>query len=170
MKKHQRGLFIVEFAIAASALFIVLYAVIELARVMFIWNTGVEATRRGARVAAVCPIGHPAVADVTVFDDPNAPVGTSPILRGLTPADVTVAYLDIDGTPGETVFGDIRFVRVAINNYLVDPLIPFVDTTFTLPPFTTTIPSESLGFIPDPDNPGAAPVCSCYNNPSPCQP
>jgi Flp pilus assembly protein TadG len=165
MKKRQQGLFIVEFAIIAVAVFIVLFTILELARVIWVWNTADEATRRGARVAAVCPINHPAVAEATVF----APAGggpNSPILRGLTTSNVTVMYLDENGAE-DNDYNDIRYVRVALSNYTITPLIPFVNTEFTLPSFETTIPSESLGLIPDPDNPGNPPVCSCFGSTGP---
>jgi hypothetical protein len=165
MSKREQGLFTVEFAIAATALFIVMFAVIELARIIWVWNTVDEATRRGARVAAVCPINHPAVPEVTIFAQPGGGPD-SPILQGLSTGNVNVQYLDQDGNP-DTDFQDIRFVRVSINNYSITPLIPFVRTVFTLPPFETTIPSESLGYIPDVDDPLADPVCSCYGSPGP---
>jgi hypothetical protein len=165
MSKREQGTFTVEFAIIAAALFIVLFAVIELAHLLWIWNTATEATRRGARVAAVCPINHPAVPEVTVFAQPGGGPG-SPILKDLSTANVSVEYLNQDGDP-DTDFRDIAFVRVSLNNYTFTPLIPFVNVDFTLPPFETTIPSESLGYIPDPDDPVADPVCSCYGSPGP---
>ena len=166
MKKSERGLFLVEFAIIAAALFLVLFAVIELSRIIWIWNTADEATRRGARVAAVCPIDHPAVPEATIFATAGSG-GPSPILRGLTTANVSVAYLDEVGD-AETSYELVKYVRVSLNNYTVTPLIPFINTTFTLPAFETTIPSESLGLIPDPDNPTAAARCSCFGVDRPC--
>lgn len=165
MSKREQGLFTVEFAIIATALFMVLFAVIELSRIIWVWNTIDEATRRGARLAAVCPINHPAVPEVTVFAQPGGGPD-SPILGGLSTANVNVQYLDQDGDP-DTDYEDIRFVRVSINNYSITPMIPFVNTVFTLPPFTTTLPSESLGLIPDPDDPTAAAVCSCFGSSGP---
>ena len=163
MKKNEQGLFIVEFAIIAAGLFIVLFAVMELARIIWVWNTADEATRRGARVAAVCPINDQAPECVTVFADPNcADPSSSPILRGLSTSNVTVSYLGGDGTVlTPPTFDDTRFVRVSLSGYTITPLIPFIDASFTLPPFETTIPSESLGLVPDPDNPTAAPVFDC---------
>ena len=165
MRKQEQGIFTVEFAIIAATLFIVLFAVIELAHVLWIWNTASEATRRGARVAAVCPINHPAVAEVTVFAQPGGGPD-SPILNGLSTSNVSVEYLDEDGDP-DTDFRDIAYVRVLLSNYTFTPLIPFVNVDFTLPPFETTIPSESLGYIPDVDDPTADPVCSCYGSTGP---
>jgi len=168
MKKREQGTFIVEFAIIAAALFLVLFAVMELSRIIWIWNTADEATRRGARVAAVCPIGHPGVARATVFADPSGSgAATSPILRGLTTANVTVDYLDASGgnQGGAPVFNNTRYVRVSLSGYTVTPLIPFINTTITLPDFETTIPSESLGLIP----PADPPVCGCFGDtPVPC--
>ncbi|MGV6826249.1 MAG: TadE/TadG family type IV pilus assembly protein [bacterium] len=177
MKTREKGLFIVEFAIISVALFIVLFAVLELARIIWVWNTANEATRRGARVAAVCPIDHPAIPEATIFATAGSG-SASPILRGLTTANVLVSYFDengnvlctSDGSCAGTSFGDVRYVRSALRNYTVTPLIPFVNTTFTLPTFETTLPAESLGLIPDPDNPGAPPVCSCFGTATPCEP
>ena len=165
MKKKQKGSIIVEFDIIAAALFIVLFAVIDLARHLWIWNTAAEATRRGARVAAVCPIDvgdHSKVHRATVFADiSNSGPATSPILRELDTGHVDVFYLDEDGTdltaddtPPPT-FENTRYVRVSLSGYPVKALIPFIDIDITLPPFETTIPSESLGLVPpDPDIPG----------------
>nr|WP_305907145.1 TadE family protein [Methylomarinum sp. Ch1-1]MDP4519872.1 pilus assembly protein [Methylomarinum sp. Ch1-1] len=56
MRKLQRGASMVEFALIALVFFTLIFGIIEFARVMFVYNTLVEATRRGARVAAVCPV------------------------------------------------------------------------------------------------------------------
>ena len=164
MKSRQihRGMFIVEFAIVASVLFVVLLAAIELSRMIWIWNTVDEATRRGARLAAVCEIGHSDIPEATIFASSGET--TSPILRGLEKCNVCVEYLNVDGTVlGTPAFEDVRYVRVSINSnspscqtcpkYDVDPIIPFVPGTYTLPTFETTLPSESLGYIPDSDPP-----------------
>ena len=176
MNRREHGLFIVEFAIMAVGMFVLIFAVIELARLIWVWNTIDEATRRGARVAAVCPIDHPDVARATVFAS-YAPgssgnpgsygSGNSTILRGLDEGDVDVFYLGEDGTPSD-VFEDVRYVRVQVN-HTVTPLIPFFERTLTLPPFETTLPAESLGFIPNPDDPSDF-ECSCFGVSSTCSP
>jgi Flp pilus assembly protein TadG len=145
--QRHRGTTTVEFAIVASLLFTVLFGVIEVGRALFVWNTIGEATRRGARVAAVCPPNHPAIAKVAVFSDPVGG-GASPILKNLTTANVQVDYLDESGTP-TAVFPDIRYVRVGISNYQHTLMIPFLTHTINVPPFTTTLPAESLGYIPE---------------------
>ena len=167
MKKREQGLFLVEFAIIAAVMFLVLFTVIELSRLIWVWNTADEATRRGARVAAVCPINHPAVLNETVFAQAGAGPN-SPILNNLTTGNVDVKYLAGDGITESADFNVVRFVSVAIVDYQLPLLIPFFDRTLSMPTFETTLPAESLGFIPDPDDPDAAPLCSCYGIAAPC--
>ena len=167
MKKREQGLFTVEFAIIAAVMFLILFTVIELSRLIYVWNTANEATRRGARVAAVCPIGHPAVLQETVFARSGSG-SDSPILYNLTTGNVDVKYLAADGITETTNFQSVSYVSVAIVNYQLTLLIPFIDKTLSMPTFETTLPAESLGFIPDLDDPGAAPLCSCFNIPAPC--
>jgi len=153
MKKNQQGLYLVEFAITAVVTFIILFAVIELARIIWIWNTADEATRRGARVAAVCPPYDPAIARVTVFADPDGSEGNeSPIIKGLSTANVVVEYFDDNGTDllGGATLENTSYVRVSLTGFTVKPLIPFVgDKELTLPAFEATLPAESLGLVPE---------------------
>jgi Flp pilus assembly protein TadG len=147
--RKQRGTTTVEFAIIAAAALTVLFGVIEVGRAFYVWNTVAEMTRRGARVAAVCPVNHPAVAEITIFNRPGGGANSS-LLNNLTTGNVNVEYLDEDGTPTAT-FTEIDYVRVSIVNYQHTMLIPFALTTIPVPPFSTTIPAESLGYIPDLD-------------------
>ena len=156
MRKNQQGSFIVEFAIIAAVMFVILFAAIEMSRLVYIFNTADEATRRGARLAAVCEIGHADVPRATIF---AASGTTSPILKNLTINNVLVQYLRGDGTEINAAttadFEDVRYVRVAIGKAPADPFpislnIPFFDINIpSVAPFETTLPSESLGYIPD---------------------
>jgi len=150
--KRQKGIYIVEFTLVAALFFVLLFATIEFARALFVWNSLTEATRRGARLAAVCPMDHASIANVAVFNDPGA-AGASPILPGLNSSDVTTDYLDQAGVVTATL-SDIRYVRVSIVGFqhtlLLPALLPGLPgMTLTAPPFETTLPSESLGFVPD---------------------
>jgi len=162
--KTQKGAAMVEFALIALLFFMILFGIIEFGRALFTYNTLVEATRRGARVAAVCPAddkGMLQVKQVTVFD-PNTPDGTTTItgLLGLTTSNVTVSYLKSDMTPvatvplaaNSTVYDTIAFVRVAINKDFQQPLfIPgfsfMLGSKDTNDIIVTTLPSESLGRV-----------------------
>ena len=151
MNTRQKGIYTVEFAIVGTALFIILFGAIEVARAMFAYNTIAEATRRGARVAAVCSAGDVATAQRAAVFSIAGGGGSdaSPILHGLSVGNVNVQYLDVAGLPG-AAGGAIRYVRVSITGYQHELLIPA--WAFTLPETmfrsSTTIPAESLGYTP----------------------
>jgi Flp pilus assembly protein TadG len=145
MKRFQSGVTTIEFAIIGLLLFVVIFAVIELGRTLFVVNTLTEATRRGARMAAVCPVGDPKPASVAVFDSGN---GTSSVVSGLTAQNVLVQYLDVNGAPignPAASFSSIRYVRVSIVGFTLSLIIPTLMSTIPMNGFITTLPRESLG-------------------------
>jgi Flp pilus assembly protein TadG len=177
--KKQHGAAMVEFALIALLFFMLLFGIIEFARAFFTYNTLVEATRRGARVAAVCPIsaaGTLQAKQVTVFD--SNPDGTSAVtgLLGLSTANVQVSYYDTDSnnaTPSpswiagpladnSTTYNTITFVRVELQNVpnFLQLSIPLFPISISLPPIQTILPSQSLGRMSF-DNPVT--TRCCYN-------
>jgi Flp pilus assembly protein TadG len=149
-RRRQRGTTTVEFAIIGTVLMVVVFSVIEFGRAMFVINMLTEATRRGARMAAVCPVGDPKPAQVAVFANGGA---NSSIVAGLTTANVQVQYLDTNGaviaSPGTVAgFNLIRYVRVSIVGFTQTLLIPLHITAVPLSGFATTLPRESLGVYP----------------------
>lgn len=141
---RQMGLTTVEFSIVGLVLFVLLFGVIEVGRALFVWNTIVESTRRAARVAAVCPIDHNKVKQVAIFSESDV----SPLLPNLDVSNIQLSYLDINGSPSAS-YASIRYVNAAIQGYAHTLLIPVVGTTITMPPFSTTLPAESLGWVPE---------------------
>lgn len=144
---RQRGVALVEFAIVAAIALLMLFAVLEIARAIFVANALTEATRRGARVAAVCPLNDPAIAQVATFNAPGAG-NVSPIVNHLDTTDFVLEYLDRTGTvipdPNGN-FHQIRYVQIRVTNFEHELLIPFANVTFTMPEFATRLPRESLG-------------------------
>jgi hypothetical protein len=146
--QHQRGITTVEFAIVGMVVMICLLGVIEVSRLLFVINTLGESTRRGARLATVCPVNDPAIAQMAVF---NSAGGTnSPIINGLSTANIQLDYLDVTGNP---IIGDlsipanyvtINYVRVQIVNYVHQWIFPGA-WTFNMPPQPSILPRESLG-------------------------
>lgn len=139
----QRGIYAVEFAVAALVFFVVLFMVIEFARLLYSWNLMEETARRGARLAAVCPVTAPQ----DIREGALLP-GSS--LPGFTPDNVTIEYLTDIGEPvGDPVtgFGSIRFVRASIADYQYEALFP-LNVLFNAPSFVLTLPAESLGITP----------------------
>ena len=148
MRNRQRGITTVEFAIVAPVLFMVMFGVIEFGRALFVANALVESTRRGARTAAICPVGSPRPAQVAIMANGG---GVSQIASDLTTANVVVSYLDENGAvlanPGAS-FTSIQYVQVRIVGYQLQMMIPFVMPELLLPEFAATLPRESLGYSP----------------------
>jgi Flp pilus assembly protein TadG len=136
----------VEFAVAGTALFIVLLGVIETSRMMYAHTVLEEGVRRGARLAAVCPLNDPAIAAAAAFAG-----GGPPLLPGFTTSNIQVTYLNSSGAVvGDLVGGytQIRYVRVAVQNYTQPLLVPFLSTVFAPVGVSATLPRESLGVSP----------------------
>jgi Flp pilus assembly protein TadG len=145
---RQSGLATVEFAIVAGVLLTVIIAVIDISRLYFSVASLNEATRRGARVAAVCPVGDPAIAQIAVFNV-SGDAGSSPIVAGLQTQHIDVEYLDGNGepvaSPAGAGFDFIRYVRVRIDGFQLQTVIPGVSRLISVPGFAATLPRESLG-------------------------
>jgi len=141
--ERQKGLTSVEFAIVGVFLFVIVFAILEFGRVLFTLNVLQEGARRGARVAAVSPRDSPAIAQAALF------VGESleglPMLDGAT---VDIRYLDRDAGPPED-FDHIQYVRVSVTAPAIKLRIPLVSPTITPPVYSSTLPRESLGVVPD---------------------
>lgn len=126
-----------EFALVAGLLFMLLLGVIEMARVLFTWNSAVEATRYGARVAVVCDIDKtPPFTSVVSH--------MQRIMPQLPANKVNVEYLSQNYSSCNDTSIPCKWVRVSIPNFQLQTYIPFVDTTLNMPSFSTTLPRESL--------------------------
>lgn len=129
--RRMRGLYTVEFAIVGLLLFILLFSVIELGRLYFTVNTLNETVRRGARLAAVCDISDPVILRRAIFNAAGDS-GASSLITNLDTADLTLTYLDEDGnqvaapadTTGADGFRAIRYVRLRLENFTFDLMIP----------------------------------------------
>ena len=141
-RRSQQGTTSVEFAVIGLVLFTVIFALIDLSRLF--WNMAAldEATRRGARVAAVCPVNDLYVIQTALFEGLVPTLGTQ---------HISLEYLDEDGDPvpdpAVADYGDIRYVRVSIKDFDLQTFIPGLQTVIRMPAFATTIPRESLGRV-----------------------
>jgi len=128
-RRHaQRGAALVEFGLIASVLIMLLIGIFEFGRVLFYWNTASEAVRLGARTAVVCDVNAAGVAK-----------RVTALLPLLSSANVSVNY-----SPASCDVTSCAFVTVSVTNLTVKTMIPFVNVTVKMPPFTTTLPRESL--------------------------
>lgn len=125
---RQQGAAAVEFALVAALFFILLFGIVEMGRVLFYWNTAVEATRLGARMAVVCSIDDESIRRR---------------MRQLLPLLASDAGIRIDYPPSDC-FAESCAVTVSIGAVPVQTFIPFVPLSLSLPPFATSLTRESM--------------------------
>jgi Flp pilus assembly protein TadG len=129
----QRGVAAVEFAIVSALFFTVLFGVMEMGRLLWTWNAAVEATRFGARLAVVCDIG-------------DADIRTRMISRlpTLQTNQIAISYLNPPAADNTCTAANCKAVRVSLNGYTHDTIIPFLPLSLTLPSFSTTLRKEFM--------------------------
>jgi Flp pilus assembly protein TadG len=149
-RRRQHGLATVEFAIVGGLILLLIFGVLEIARAYYVYTMMNDGTRRGARVAAVCPINDPAIARAAIYDVGDG--SGSANIPGLTAANVLVEYLDaannVVANPADAAgFVQIRYVRVSITGFQHQAIVPLIGgpISFFMPDFATVLPRESLG-------------------------
>jgi hypothetical protein len=91
---RQGGVFAVEFAMLALLFFLFLFAMLEVARAVYLWNMVHEITRRAARDAAVTDFSNAsALQAVRAQAVLRAAPGTLPLGGGISDAYVRIDYL-----------------------------------------------------------------------------
>lgn len=175
---RRRGAAAVEFGLVVLGLVLFLFAIIEYARLMFLWNAVQDVTRRAARAAAITDFSDSAAMQLlrqkALLRDSDGPLLLAPNVDG---ANVRIEYLWQDSAgalqavtplPGcplanrvncaRDPLGSscIRFIRVrlcqagpgACQPPAYQALLPLVPVPATLPPATALVAAESLGFTP----------------------
>jgi Flp pilus assembly protein TadG len=138
-RKQERGSTLVEFAIGATVFLLVVFAVLEFGRALWVHNALADAARRGARYAVIHPAADSAaVKNVVVFGDPAG--GSTPIVNNLTTSQVNVNYSGFGLNEGTAT--------VSISNYQFQFVLPMVGTSIQMPNYSTTLTAESAGLIP----------------------
>lgn len=132
--QSQRGATAIEFALVSLfILFPLLFATVELGRVVYYWNAATEVTRLGARLAVVCDLD-----DATIRQRMHA------MFPVIDTSNINVTY-----EPATCAATSCTHVRVSVLRHYVPTYIPdFLNTgdknTFFFPPFSTTLPRESM--------------------------
>ena len=154
-RKNQEGKTLLEFAIAGTVFLTVMFGVIEFGRLFWTHNALRDAARRGVRYAAIRrndAAGQQAVKNMVVYGDPAG--GTTPLVNGLTTANVAIEYVNYDGLQLSSR------ATVKISNYQFNFAVPLLGGTITMPAYRTSLPGESVGYVPC-DMPAANPLASC---------
>jgi hypothetical protein len=156
-RKRERGATMVEMALTLPLFLLLIFAIIELALVIFTWTRAVDATRAGARYAIVndpvtdiSTLDCSAVTDLTVTCDSGNCTDLmnqmNALYKDLEAGNVTVRYgcssTGFSGNPRP-----VREVTVSIVGQEYELVLPGViglDPSLTLPSFTSTRVSEDL--------------------------
>lgn len=160
--KGQRGTAAVEFALIAIVFFTLLLGIIEFGRVLYVWNSVQEVTRRAAREAVVLWVDEADTArSRALFGGASLPAGAE-----ITAAKISIEYLNASGTPVTSLPDSaadnisacmdlsrtgscIRFVEVSLAGAQYVPMIGlFTFLSIDIPASTVVMPAESLGYTP----------------------
>ncbi len=158
--QRQHGAAAVEFSIVCLLLFTILFAILEFGRMLYVYNTMQEVTRRGARAAVVRWIDQTdAIKSIALFGGTSIPAGAE-----VTADNITIEYLNKSGAPASplptdpgdnlSACGDatrasscIYGIRVSIDGVSYSPMVNlFSFLGVALPPSVVTMHAESLGF------------------------
>ncbi len=146
----QRGLTIIEFTFVVTALFLIMFWVMEAGRYMYSLQLINDATRVSARLAVVCRVQDRANIPSTVVPEP--------LLGGFSASNIQIDYLDADGNvvslsteeEESASYLKINYVRVSVVDfkYQLSGLLGLfgVDGSVDIPVFETIRPRENLGY------------------------
>lgn len=124
-----RGAAAVEFALVSLVFFTVLIGAMEMARLLYYWNSAAEVTRLGTRLAVVCDLS-----------DGDIKARMRGLLPLLTDATITLAY-----APAGCDVNSCLSATVSISATTpIQTFIPFVPLAVLMPAFVTTLPRESM--------------------------
>ncbi len=128
----------VEFAVVTLWLVFIIFALIEMGRLFYTWNSAVAAVHRGARTAAIAEVGDKA----RIVHDMHI------VFPGLKDENVLVQY-SVDGSTWGSDCGEelCEYVRVTFQGYTFQPLIFFLPANIAMPAFSATSVAEALGDI-----------------------
>jgi hypothetical protein len=181
----QSGTTAVEFALVATIFFTFVFGIIETARLLYVFNTLQEVTRRAATAAIdIYPRDTAAIEKVkqeAVFRTSSGDLVLAP---PITDSHVRLSYLrfDLSEIPTSSLPDDaarnrqicsgnphaancIRFVQAQVCNPSVmgsceavtsQMILPLIDLRVPLHKATTIVPVGSLGYVP-----GTPPPCPC---------
>lgn len=113
--RRRRGAAMLEFALVAPLLLVLLLGIVECARFFFLYHVLLTAAREGARLGAVTPMGSTA--------ERTAATGliTTTVRARIADAQAATAPVEITLPTGS---GTQQTVRVTIRGYPFTPLVP----------------------------------------------
>ncbi|MFM2590091.1 TadE/TadG family type IV pilus assembly protein [Vibrio sp. TBV020] len=146
--RKQAGITIIEFTLVSSFLMMIILAIASIGYFIFSMQSVSESVRAAARMASVCQLND---SDIKTF------ISNTSYISSLAVENIEIEYLDgssnVLATPDSE---DVRFVRARATgmDYRFVSILSFLGDSgvIAMPSFETTIPSESLGLVPNDTN------------------
>jgi Flp pilus assembly protein TadG len=128
--KFQSGATAVEMALVMIFVVQLMLGIVDFSRWLFTMNSANEATRLGARIAAVCTT--------------NA-AGIKTRMRTFLPPSITNSQITVSYLATGCATGEVCAVQVALTGSpTIASIAWFLPTNLPIPSFTTLLPRESL--------------------------
>jgi hypothetical protein len=155
----RNGQATVEFALLYTLVLVPLtFGIIFISQMLWIWHSVVDFTREGARYAAT-HCYQAGGANVISYMQANVPPMIDQSQFQLGQATIDISYYQNAGSGAPlsafscdtecSVYCEPDVVSVGVSNYQFGRLLNFFKLApIVIPPFTTTIPTESLGCDP----------------------
>jgi Flp pilus assembly protein TadG len=138
MNPRQTGATTVEFALAMLMFLMVVFGIMDFARLLYTWNTANEVAREGARYAVVCA-------------DPSSNSRVLAKMQALMP-DITASNITVAWEPAGCNAANCEAVTVSLtglNFRWVSPLPGTVgQPAWALPGFSTYLTREMMTYNP----------------------
>ncbi len=134
----QSGVTIIEFAISFVLFWLVLIAIIEFCRAMFAWNSALEATRLGSRLASICSM------DSAQQNKIREKVKYYIVNSGMVVSNLDPNWLEFNYFPAGCTESTCTSVESKIVGVEIKLIIPIDITTINLPDFRHIVLRESL--------------------------
>lgn len=136
--RWQKGATVVEFALVLLTFLMFLLAILDFSRLLFVWNAAAEATRAGARFAAVC-------------DDTDRKDAVLAKMKMILPEIVDIS-LQWEPAGCDNITCEGVTVRVTdLDFQWISPLVGATVPNFALPTYQTYLPREIMRRDPNSD-------------------
>ncbi len=140
LRKWQRGMVIIEFALVVLLVFFpLMLGIMEFGRWLFTLNAAAEATRVGARLAVVC--SNSATDVVKIKEKMRFFIG------GVSNDQISITYqpsASCNTDWSADASNRCESVTVQLSGATFTPLMPYFGVPVSIPPFVTTLPREFM--------------------------
>lgn len=138
MMNRESGATTVEFALVMLMFLMVIFGIMDFARMLYFWNTANEVAREGARYAVVC--SDPAGNDHVIAK-----------MQALMP-DITADNINVVWEPAGCTATNCEAVTVSLTGLTFQWISPLPGTlgqpALALPGFSTYLPREMMSYNP----------------------